>query len=206
MQLWAFLGVAVVIVLTPGIDMALITKNALVHGRTAALGAAVGVNAGVALWTFGAAVGLATVVATSATAFTAIKLAGALYLVYLGLQALRAARRPSALSGLRGRSVVTGAAAFRQGLLSNLLNPKVAVFFTSLLPQFVSSGSARFTSFLILGAIFNALGILWLVPYALIATRARRILQRPRVRSAIDGLSGLVLISLGVRIAFERRA
>ena len=205
MQVWAFLGVAVVVVLTPGIDMALVTKNALAHGRNAALGTAMGVNVGVAVWTLAASVGLATIVAASATAFTAIKLAGALYLVYLGLQALRAARRPVGRVTLADGSSLSSRVAFRQGMLSNLLNPKIAVFFTSLLPQFVSSGSARFTSFLVLGAIFNGLGIVWLVVYALLAARARRVLQRPRVRSAIDAVSGLVLISLGARLALERR-
>jgi threonine/homoserine/homoserine lactone efflux protein len=202
MHLWAFLGVAAVIVVTPGVDMALVTKNALAYGRNAAVGTAFGVNAGIALWTIAASAGLATVVAASAPAFTAIKLAGALYLVYLGLRALRGARRREAPGG---RSAVGGGAAFRQGLLSNLLNPKIAVFFTSLLPQFVDPGSARFASFLVLGAIFNALGILWLVLYAVIAARARRVMQRPKVKARLDVLSGTVLVALGVRLALERR-
>jgi threonine/homoserine/homoserine lactone efflux protein len=90
---------------------------------------------------------------------------------------------------------------FRQGLISNALNPKIAVFFTSLLPQFGHSLPAL----LLLGALFNAIGLVWLTGYALAAARGRAALQRPRVRAALDAISGIVLVGLGVRLAFERR-
>src|SRR5689334_23669946 len=134
----SFLAVAVVVVVTPGVDTALVTRSALLHGRAAAVASAAGVNVGIAFWTAAASIGLAAVVAASAEAFTAIKLAGAVYLVYLGLQAIRASRRHGHQPGVsRERSPITRPVAFRQGLVSNLLNPKIAVFFTSLLPQFV---------------------------------------------------------------------
>jgi threonine/homoserine/homoserine lactone efflux protein len=122
-QLLPFLAVAVVVVITPGVDMALVTKNAFVHGRRQALATAFGINAGIAVWTVAAALGVAAAVQASAAAFAVIKCAGALYLVYLGAQALRSARRaPAEAHALR--SGLGAAGAFRQGLVSNLLNPK----------------------------------------------------------------------------------
>ena len=193
MHVLPFLVVAVIVVVTPGVDMALVTKNALVHGRRAALATAFGVNVGIALWTLAAALGVAAVVRASAEAFDVVKFAGAVYLVYLGIQSLR--RRERAAVARRRMSP------FRQGLISNALNPKIAVFFTSLLPQFGHSLPAL----LVLGAIFNAIGVVWLTVYALAAARGRAALQRPRVRDALDYVSGVVLVGLGVRLAFERR-
>jgi threonine/homoserine/homoserine lactone efflux protein len=193
MHVLPFLVVAVIVVVTPGVDMALVTKNALVHGRRAALATAFGVNVGIALWTLAAALGIAAVVRASAEAFDVVKFAGAVYLVYLGIQSLR--RRE------RGAVARRRMSPFRQGLISNALNPKIAVFFTSLLPQFGHSLPAL----LVLGAIFNAIGVVWLTVYALAAARGRAALQRPRVRAALDYVSGVVLVGLGVRLAFERR-
>lgn len=202
MHLFPFLGVAVIVVITPGLDMALVTKNALLHGRRQALATAFGVNVGIAAWTVAAALGLAAVVQASAAVFAVIKFVGALYLIYLGAQALRSARRAHvetpAISASLGR-----VPAFRQGFLSNLLNPKIAVFFTSLLPQFVSRGSLP--DLLLLGALFNVMGVVWLTSYALLAARGRAVLQRPRVKSVLDYLSGIVLVGLGLRLALERR-
>jgi RhtB (resistance to homoserine/threonine) family protein len=201
-HLLPFLAVAIVVVITPGVDMAVVTKNALVHGRRQALATALGVNAGVAAWTVAAAFGLAAVVQASAAAFSAIKLAGAAYLVYLGAQSLWRAHRGQAETAL-GASPLGSAGAFRQGLVTNLLNPKIAVFFTSLLPQFVDRGTLP--ALLLLGALFNVLGLLWLTTYALLAARGRVFLQRPRVKRALDYASGVVLVGLGLRLALERR-
>ena len=188
-----FLVVAVIVVVTPGVDMALVTKNALLHGRRAALATAFGVNVGIALWTLAAALGVAAVVRASAEAFDVVKFAGALYLVYLGIRALRR-REHVAVAGHR-------TSPFRQGLISNALNPKIAVFFTSLLPQFGHSLPAL----LLLGALFNLIGIVWLTVYAVAAARGRAVLRRPRVRAALDYVGGVVFVGLGVRLAFERR-
>jgi threonine/homoserine/homoserine lactone efflux protein len=205
-QVVPFLAVAAVVVVTPGVDTALVTRNALLHGRSSALASAIGVNVGIAFWTVSAAAGLAALVAASAHAFLAIKLAGAVYLVYLGLHAVLASRRrhPTAASG-SGRQPSSRVASFRQGLVSNLLNPKIAVFFTSLLPQFVGTHGSIAPRLLLLGAIFNAMGVTWLVTYALLASRGRDLLSRPRVRRALDRLTGMVLVGLGVRLALEHR-
>jgi threonine/homoserine/homoserine lactone efflux protein len=203
MQLGPFLLVAVVVVITPGVDMAVVTRNALRDGRRAAVLTALGINLGILFWAIAAALGLAAVVAASATAFAAIKLAGAIYLVYLGLLTLRRAGRKKARAA--GPPVeANGRAAFRQGLVSNLLNPKIAVFFTSLLPQFAGAHGAA-AELLLLGLLFNALGVVWLTAYALVAARGRSVLGRPAVERALERVSGIVLIGLGARLALERR-
>ena len=196
MHLLPFLAISAIVAVTPGVDMALVTKNALLHGRDAARATALGVNLGIFIWTVAAALGLAAVIAASVVAFTAIKVVGAVYLVYLGLRALLDRRAPAVVPA-RG-------SAFRQGLTSNLLNPKIAVFFTSLLPQFVDAEHAQPQELLLLGVLFNCLGVIWLLTYAELAARGRNMLVRPRVKRALDRLTGVALIALGVRLAAER--
>jgi RhtB (resistance to homoserine/threonine) family protein len=207
-HLWAFVPIAALVIVAPGPDTVLVTKNAVMHGRSVALATAFGVNAGLLVWTVAAALGLAAVVRESAVSFTVLKLVGAAYLVWLGCSALRAMRRASpseSVSGRASRSSFAAATGFRQGLFSNLGNPKIAVFFTGLLPQFVSPGRSVLEPFLLLGGLFVVMGVVWLVGYALIAARAAAVFSRPRVRAAIDGVTGVVLVGLGVRLALERR-
>jgi threonine/homoserine/homoserine lactone efflux protein len=206
-ELLPFVAVSIVVILTPGVDMALVTKNALLYGRGAALATALGVNAGVAVWAFTAAVGLAAVVRRSETVFTVIKVCGAIYLAYLGVQALLAARRARADDdpAAAGPRVLRPATAFRQGMLGNLSNPKIAVFFTSLLPQFAGPHPTA-ASLLLLGLVFEVMGLVWLLTYATVAARGGSLLRRPRVQAVIDRVSGIVLIGLGVRLLLERRA
>jgi threonine/homoserine/homoserine lactone efflux protein len=207
-HLWAFLGIAALVIIAPGPDTVLVTKNAVLHGRRAALGTSLGVNAGLVIWTVAAALGVATVVRESAVAFSVLKLLGAAYLIWLGVQGLLAARRHTAhdASGARRSSATIGALlGFRQGLLSNLGNPKIAVFFTALLPQFVSSRASVLGPFLLLGGLFVLMTAVWLCSYALVAVKVSSVLTRPRVKAALDGLTGLVLVGLGVRLALEQR-
>jgi RhtB (resistance to homoserine/threonine) family protein len=207
-HLWAFVGIAALVIVAPGPDTVVVTKNALLHGRRAALATSLGVNTGLLIWTLAAALGVAAVVRESAVAFTVLKLVGAVYLVWLGFQALRAAPRHAAPDALHttGQNPRVGALlGYRQGLLSNLGNPKIAVFFTGLLPQFVSPGKPVLEPFLLLGGLFVLMTVVWLCGYALVAARASALLGRPRVRAALDGVTGVVLAGLGVRLAFERR-
>jgi threonine/homoserine/homoserine lactone efflux protein len=204
-QLLAFLGVSALVIVTPGQDTALTIRNTLLGGRRAGIFTAVGVSSGQACWTLAASAGIAALLVASEPAFMAVKLAGAAYLVYLGVQALRASRRRDHhLAPVSAHTLESGHA-FRQGLVSNLLNPKIAVLFSSLLPQFVGDASSPLAALLALGALFNVLGIVWLTSYALAVSRGRAVLQRPRVRAALDAASGVVLVALGVRLAFERR-
>lgn len=202
----AFAGVAAVIVVVPGPDMALVLRNGIVSGRRAALETALGTNAGLVVWAVAAALGIAAVLHASATAFTVLKIAGAAYLVWLGVRALRDAWRgtaPHARPAPKGQRPVESP--FRQGLLTNLLNPKVALVFTTLIPQFVEPGQPALARTLLLAAIFIAMGLLWLTFYALVVSQVGALLRRSFVRRAVDAVVGAVLTALGLRLAFERR-
>jgi RhtB (resistance to homoserine/threonine) family protein len=201
-----FAGVAAVVIMLPGPDTAVVTKNILVHGRRAGLGTSLGVCTGLFLWTVAAAFGVASVLRASDVAFTALKLVGAAYLVWLGVQAFRAARVPAAPgdAGAPGGASAGTYLGFRQGLLSNLANPKIAVFFTSLLPQFVDPGRPVLLPFLALGGLFVLMTLVWLCAYSLLAARMAAGLQRGRVKAALDRITGTVLIVIGLRLASER--
>jgi threonine/homoserine/homoserine lactone efflux protein len=206
LHLTAFLGIAAIVIITPGPDTALVTKNALLYGRRPGIATAFGVTSGLLVWTFAAALGVAAVVHASATAFTVMKLVGAAYLIWLGIQALRAAghrvQADEQASERRRLDVVRG---FRQGLINDLANPKIAAFFTSLLPQFIDSGQSVLAPFLVLGALFAAITLAWLIAFAAMASKAGGLLTRPRVKAGLDRLTGVVLIALGLRLATERR-
>jgi threonine/homoserine/homoserine lactone efflux protein len=195
----AFVGTAVLIALTPGADTALVVRNALVAGAPAARSTALGTSAGLLVWGAASACGVAAVLNASAEVFTVVKLAGAAYLIWLGLQAIRHAGAHESPGGARSGSP------FRQGLLCNLLNPKAGIFFTALLPQFVSPHDPALLVSLLMTAIAAAASLAWLSVYATVVPRAGDVLRRPRVRRALDRATGTVLIALGVRLALTRR-
>ena len=198
-QFAAFLGVSAVVIVTPGQDTALTIRNTLLGGRSAGIATAAGVVSGQLVWALAASAGLSAVLLASSPLFMAIRIAGAAYLVLLGVQALvaaiRGAHRIDADAAPRRRR-----APYRQGVLSNLGNPKMAVFFTSLLPQFGSS----FAAMLALGLVFATLTLVWLSAYAVAVAKATNFLQRSWVRRALDAVTGLVLVALGLRVATER--
>jgi threonine/homoserine/homoserine lactone efflux protein len=200
-SLAAFLAVSAIVIVTPGQDTALTIRNSLLGGRGAGLATALGVSAGQAVWTLAASAGLAALLVASEPAFVALKLAGAAYLVYLGAQSLLAAFRGRPRTHTEARSAAP-AVAFRQGVLSNLANPKMAVFFSSLLPQF---GGTSFASLLALGLVFCTLTLVWLAAYAVVVARAGDVLRRPRIQRALDAVTGVVLTAFGIRLATERR-
>jgi RhtB (resistance to homoserine/threonine) family protein len=206
-DLAGYLGVVVLITVTPGADTAIVVRNAVRHGRRAGLLTAIGSATGLLVWGAAAALGVAALLAASATLFTALKIVGAAYLVLLGLQALRHAGEGRLVADARGaaRSAPPVAAAVRQGLLTNLLNPKAALFFTALLPQFVSPADPVLAVSALMTAIASAASLIGLTAYASAAAAGRHALQRPAVARRLDQLAGAVFIALGIRIALERR-
>jgi threonine/homoserine/homoserine lactone efflux protein len=206
-ELLAFVVVAVVVIVTPGQDTALTIRNTLAGGRRAGAGTALGVAAGQAVWTLATSAGLAALLVASEPAFVALRLVGAAYLVLLGVQALRDAFRPGATRRPRGSpsTPIAAGRGFRQGLLSNLGNPKMAVFFSSLLPQFAPGGEASFLGLAALGLAFCAMTLAWLTAYAVAVARAGDLLRRARVRRAVDGVTGAVLVAFGLRLATQSR-
>lgn len=203
--LLAFVAVAALVIVTPGQDTALTIRNTLTGGRRGGIATAVGVSSGQAVWALATSAGLAAVIVASERVFLALKLVGAAYLVYLGLHSLwRAWVRHDSAPEAAARSLGRGTA-YRQGLLSNLGNPKMAVFFTSLLPQFASRDGSAFLDLLALGLLFCAMTVVWLAAYALAVDRASAFLRRPAVRRALDAVTGVVLVALGLRLATDRR-
>jgi threonine/homoserine/homoserine lactone efflux protein len=202
-ELIGFFLVSAVVIVTPGQDTALTIRNTLAGARRAGVATAGGVSAGQAMWTLATSVGLAAVIAASEPVFRAVKLAGAAYLIVLGLQSLRdAMRRRRRPASERATPSVGTSRAFRQGLLSNLGNPKMAVFFTSLLPQF---GGESFGALLALGLVFCTMTFVWLSANAGAVAKAGDVLRRPAVRRYLDAVVGAVLVVLGLRLATERR-
>jgi threonine/homoserine/homoserine lactone efflux protein len=207
----AFLGVSALVIMTPGQDTALTIRNTLLGGRRAGVFTVVGVISGQLTWALATSAGLSALILASETAFVALKVAGAVYLLYLGGRALVAAAR-STDAGAGASAVIDGdssarlrpAIAYRQGVTSNLANPKVAVFFTSLLPQFVG-GDASFFALFALGIVFAVMTLVWLSTYASVVAKAGDLLRRRTVRRAIEGLTGSVLIGLGIRLTTEQR-
>jgi threonine/homoserine/homoserine lactone efflux protein len=197
----AFLGIAFVVIATPGPDTALTVRNSL-RGRRAGTFTAFGVVTGQLVWTLAASTGVAALLVASEPAFRALKMAGALYLIYLGVMALAGAWR-----GHRNASAPTpdrplpAASAYRQGLVSNLGNPKAAVFFTSLLPQFMSPGATPFARMILLGTVFASITLVWLCGYAFVVDKAGDFFRRSRVRRWLDALTAIVLIAFGIRMA-----
>jgi threonine/homoserine/homoserine lactone efflux protein len=205
--LWAFVGVAALVIVTPGPDTALTVRNALIGGRRAGVATAAGVALGLSVWTAAASAGLAALLVASEPAFVAVKLAGAAYLVLLGAQTLVHAwrGRPVEGDGEREAARLRPGVALRQGLLNDLGNPKIAVFFTTLLPQFAPAHGPAFATLLAFGLLFCAMTFAWLCVYSAVVARAGRALRGPRVRRALDDVMGAALVAVGVRVAVERR-
>jgi threonine/homoserine/homoserine lactone efflux protein len=208
----AFLGVSALVIIAPGQDTALTIRNTLVGGRGGGIATAFGVVSGLATWTVATSAGLAALVVASQPLFLALRLAGAAYLVFLGVQAVRAAlssRRTGPLSPSGPFPSPSGGGSgwgpYLQGLLSNLGNPKILVFFLSLLPQFIDRGQASFGRLLLLGLIFCGMTLSWLTLYAVVVARVGDFLRRDRVQRALEATTGLVLIGLGLRLATDRR-
>jgi RhtB (resistance to homoserine/threonine) family protein len=197
-----FVGIVALLTITPGADMAMVARSVIGGGRRDAFATTLGISTGCLVWAIASALGIAAVLAASQTAYDALRLVGAAYLVWLGAQSLYAAWRgaePAPTTGPRRRSP------FRQGLMTNLLNPKIAVFYSTFLPQFIDPGDPALLVSMLLAGVHIALGVAWLSLYAWLLDRAVTAFKGSRVRRALDALTGTVLVGLGLRLAAERR-
>ncbi len=202
-----FLGVSLLVIVTPGPDTALTIRNTLRGGRAGGIGTALGVSAGQLIWATATSLGLVAVLLASEPVFRAVRLAGAAYLIWLGAQSLRVALGASrpwpSLEPDRAR--LASRDAFVQGIVNNLGNPKMAVFFASVLPQFTAPGQGMVSALVLLGVVFSMLTFVWLTMYAIAIASAGRWLRASRVPRAIEAVSGPILIGLGVKVAFDSR-
>jgi RhtB (resistance to homoserine/threonine) family protein len=206
-QVLAFTLVAALMTISPGADTFLVVRNSLRGGRRDGFLTVLGIVSGLYVHALLSAVGVSALLAHSATAFFVLKVAGAAYLAWLGIQSLRSGlgRTPPATPREPDAARVPGTRSFREGLLTNLLNPKVIVFYLALLPQFISPGDAVLPKSLLLAAIHCLEGILWLGFVAWAVDRSRRFFLRPLLRRAMDALCGTVLVALGLRLALGQR-
>ncbi len=195
----AFAPVAALLTVTPGAATALVVRSAATGGQRRALATTVGNSVGVLAWGCFAAMGVAAVVAASAEAFTAVKLVGAVVLVVLGLQSLRGDREHGA------RPAPARGAPLRDGLVTSLANPKLAVFFVALFPQFVPAGAPVLPSALLMVTMIVGFDLVWYSALAYLVARARRAFVEGPWLARAQRLTGAVLVGLGVRLAFERR-
>jgi len=207
-QIWAFLGISILVIVTPGPDTAMTIRNTLLGGQKGGVATALGVATGQLVWALAASLGIVALLVASEPLFAAVKYAGAAYLIYLGVQSLIAAwhaRTAVPSADTRSTRHLAPSAAYRQGVISDLGNPKMAVFFASVLPQFAQPGGGMLSTLVLLGLVFCLMTLVWLAFYAVALATAGEMLRRPRIRRALEGLTGIVLIALGLRLATEQR-
>ncbi|HKH94188.1 MAG TPA: LysE family translocator [Gemmatimonadaceae bacterium] len=232
-SLLAFIPVALLLTLIPGADTALVTRNALALGLRGARWTILGILTGCLIHATASALGLSAILATSARAYDTVKLVGAAYLVWIGVQAIRSAqhvggyrsldfarddsgrhpgraqapsRHPERAQRVEGVAAdVSSRGPFVQGFLTNILNPKVALFYLTFLPQFIPAGAPVLRTSLLLAMIHNVLGFAWLSLYARFVDRLRTALTRPVVKAWLERVTGGALVALGARLAWDRR-
>jgi threonine/homoserine/homoserine lactone efflux protein len=208
-QLLPFLAGSILVNVVPGADMALVMRQVFLGGTRLAQSTIWGNMTGIVVHAIALALGLSALLATSAEAYTVVKLAGAAYLVFLGAQTLLSAKRGEYAQGENvpapRKGVPTLRMAYVQGLVSTILNPKPALFFLFFIPQFVDTSRSIGPQIAFYAAIHIGLGIAWMTSYAHLVARAHRTLTRPSVRRWLEGATGTVLILLGLRVAVEPR-
>jgi len=202
---WLFVATGVLLNLTPGQDTFYILGSSMTYGRRGGVASALGIGVGSVVHTLAAAFGLSAILATSSTAFTVVKLVGAAYLIYLGIRALIS--RPAVIPPPDQPGAARTGLAFRRGVLTNVLNPKVALFFLALLPQFIDTeSSTKIVAFLALGFTFVATGTAWCLFLAVAAARIRGFFVRhPGGLANLTRASGALFVFLGLRLAASER-
>lgn len=213
-QIFIFIGVATVLTITPGVDTMLVIRNVLARGRNAGFFTALGICLGLFFHATLSALGVSIILVRSATLFEIVKLLGACYLLFLGARSLRQTWRGDHQAGSKQetpvqqdvvRQHVNPWRSLREGWLSNVLNPKVAVFYLAFLPQFINPGDPVLAKSLLLAAIHFILGVAWLSLVTLFLGRIRAWITRPTVKRAMETITGGVLIAFGVRLVMEQR-
>ncbi len=201
---FAILGALLTI--TPGLDTALVLRSAVTMGRGAAFATALGVNSGALLWGAAAAVGVSALLTASATAYTVLRVAGAAYMLYLGVRMMRSAfNKDGEAVELAGPAAPTWWSTFGKGLFTNLLNPKVGAFYLAVLPQFIPAGSSPLGMGLLLALVHDIEGLAWFSLIIFGARAARGLLARRSMRRTVDAGTGAVLIGFGLRLGLSSR-
>lgn len=205
-QYWLFVTMCILLILLPGPDTAIATKNTLIIGKKGGLKTVFGTCSALLIHTFAAVVGLSAIIAKSAFIFSIFKYVGGAYLLYLGIKSFMSMRKQKeeSLTVHKEDSEGDDHACFKQGFLTNLLNPKVAVFFLTFLPQFVDSSNQSFIPFVWMGLTYVILTAIWFLIYIPLLNAIRSFMMKPQTQMAIEGVTGTVLVGFGIKLALEK--
>jgi len=202
---FTFFVLSLFVVMSPGIDTALITKRTISDGRVDGYKMALGITTGSLVHTFAAAFGLSALLMQSALAFEIVKYAGAIYLIYIGVSSFISRKGKTAASLEKADHSETKKSAYKQGLFSNVLNPKVAMFFLTFLPQFVQPGAGTTQQLILMGVIYTVLSITWFFVYVFFINYLREWLMSPKIQQLMEKATGLVLIGFGFKLALDKQ-
>ncbi|MCM3767710.1 LysE family translocator [Neobacillus niacini] len=200
---YLFVVMSILLIILPGPDTAIATNNTLTVGKAGGFKTVIGTCCALMIHTLAAVVGLSAIIVKSAMLFSVFKYVGAVYLMYLGFKTLWALKNKK-LAEMPVENKYQNKSCFKQGFLTNLLNPKVAVFFLTFLPQFVDAGSDTFVPFLTMGMTYTVLTALWFVFYIYLLNQISAFMKKPRTQAVFEGLTGTVLIGFGVKLALEK--
>ena len=198
-----YITMCILLIILPGPDTAIVTKNTLTIHKNAGFKTMLGTLCALMIHTTAAVVGLSAILVKSAWLFTIIKYIGAVYLVYLGIRTLIAMTKRKAMT-VDAIPDQHRSSTFLQGFLTNLLNPKVAVFFLTFLPQFVTSNENPLVPFFILGTTYTVLTAIWFILYILLLHQVRKFMNQPSTQKVMEAVTGSILIVFGIKLAFEK--
>ncbi|MGX6445748.1 LysE family translocator [Neobacillus sp. K501] len=194
------------LIILPGPDTAIATKNTVTVGKAGGLKTALGTCCALLIHTSAAVLGLSAIIVKSALLFSILKYVGAVYLIYMGVKALWSLKKKeiAASAEINSKRQFVNKSCFKQGFLTNILNPKVAVFFLTFLPQFVDPGSNTFLPFLIMGITYTVLTAIWFLLYVYLINQISAFMKKPKTQNIIEAITGTVLIGFGIKLALEK--
>ncbi|KMY53461.1 amino acid transporter LysE [Bacillus sp. FJAT-27231] len=203
---YLFVLMCVFFIILPGPDTAITTKNTITAGKSGGLKTVLGICCALSIHTSAAVFGLSAIIVKSALLFSVFKYAGAVYLLYLGVKTLWSLKKKEAAASIQAntKSQFGSTSCFKQGFLTNLLNPKVAILFLTFFPQFVNPGSHTFLPFLMMGMTYTALTIIWSLLYVYLIHHISAFMKKPKTQNMIEGITGTILIGFGVKLVLEK--
>ncbi len=203
---YLFVLMCILLIILPGPDTAIATRNTVTVGKIGGLKTALGTCCALIIHTSAAVFGLSAIIVKSALLFSVFKYVGAVYLIYLGVKTLWGLRKKEVAASVEmsTKSQFVNTSCFKQGFLTNILNPKVAVFFLTFLPQFVDPGSNTFLPFLLMGITYTVLTAIWFVLYVYLINQISAFMKKPKTQNMIEGITGTILIGFGIKLALEK--
>lgn len=203
---YLFVLMSIFFIILPGPDIAIATKNTVTVGKAGGLKTVLGTCCALFIHTSAAILGLSAIIVKSALLFSVFKYVGAAYLIYVGIKTLWSLRKKEVAASvdMNAKSKFGNTSCFKQGFLTNLLNPKVAVLFLTFLPQFVHSGSNTFLPFLIMGITYTVMTFLWCSLYVYLINHISAFMKKPKTQDIIEGITGTILIGFGIKLFFEK--